>query len=302
MVFSSLVFISIFLPLVFLCYQLLPGIRLKNGWLLIASLVFYAYGEPVCIFLLIFSAFMNYLFGRGVAGGKKRWVLVLAVFFNLGVLIVFKYATFLMREAAALTGIAFPIPAVPFPIGVSFFTFQALSYVIDVYRGDTKAQKNFLTVLLYISLFPQLVAGPIVRYRDVEKELSARCASAQDIAWGLNRFIAGLAKKVLIANSAGVIVDTLFQADRAEIFVLSAWLGAIAYMLQIYFDFSGYSDMAIGMGRMFGFHFNENFREPYQSSGVREFWRRWHISLSTWFREYLYIPLGGNRKSFVRTL
>lgn len=285
-------------------HAVLPGIRAKNALLIAASLVFYAYGEPVYVFLLIGSCFVNYLgaclvdrFPR-----QKKFLITLVVLGNLGVLIVFKYLGFLAGLFHSLTGIQISVPDIRMPIGISFFTFQAMSYVIDVYRGTTKAQKNFGKVLLYISFFPQLIAGPIVKYHDIAKEIDERKQTLDESCLGLRRFTAGLCKKVLIANTMGAVADTLFQASRSEIGCAGAWIGAVSYMMQIYFDFSGYSDMAIGMGRLFGFHFKENFQYPYISSSIREFWRRWHISLSGWFKEYLYIPLGGNRKGKLRTV
>ncbi len=303
MVFSSLVFLSVFLPAVFLLCRLLPSIPAKNILLLAASLMFYAYGEPVYVLLMVLTAFFNYLFALFIQRypHRKKVFVVIAVLENLGVLGVFKYTAFLVGIVNSCTGLAVPAPAITLPIGISFFTFQAMSYVLDVYRGDVRAQKNFFRILLYISFFPQLIAGPIVKYHDVEKELSDRRQTASGTARGIRRFIAGLGKKVLIANYMGAVADALFGAAPGDINILTAWMGAASYMLQIYFDFSGYSDMAIGLGWMFGFHFKENFRYPYTSTSIREFWRRWHISLSGWFREYLYIPLGGNRKGRVRT-
>lgn len=303
MVFSSLSFISIYLPTVLLLYWILPGIRLRNFLLLLASLLFYAYGEPVYVFLMIGTVLFNYLWALGMEQfpRRKRVFLFLAVVQNLGVLGVYKYSGFLAELWNGWTGMALPVPELSLPIGISFFTFQAMSYVIDVYRDETKAQKNLLRLMLYVSLFPQLIAGPIVKYHDVERELADRSFSAEEIARGIRRFAAGLGKKVLIANYMAVIADTLFASGAYQINILGAWLGAVAYMLQIYFDFSGYSDMAIGLGWMFGFHFKENFRYPYGAVSMQDFWRKWHISLSGWFREYLYFPLGGNRKGRLRT-
>lgn len=303
MVFSSLSFISIFLPVVLILYWILPGIRVRNFLLLFASLVFYAYGEPVYVFLMIGTVLLNYLWALGMErfpGGKKAFLL-LAVLQNLGVLGVYKYSGFLVELWNGWTGMELPVPQLSLPIGISFFTFQAMSYVIDVYRGGTKAQRNLFRLMLYVSLFPQLIAGPIVKYHDVEQELSERTLSLSETMLGIRRFVTGLGKKVLIANYMAVVADTLFAADPLQVNILGAWLGAVAYMLQIYFDFSGYSDMAIGLGWMFGFHFKENFRYPYGAVSMRDFWRKWHISLSGWFREYLYFPLGGNRKGRLRT-
>ncbi len=303
MVFSSLVFLCVFLPVVFLGHLLLPGTRAKNVMLLAASLVCYAYGEPVYVFVMMISAFLNYLCALGMSRfrGKRKALLILSVLMNLAFLVVFKYAGFLTETVNALAGTAIPVPQIRLPIGISFFTFQAMSYVIDVYRGVNPPQKNFGKVLLYISFFPQLIAGPIVKYHDVELEIENREQTAEGIAKGIRRFIAGLSKKVLIANVMAVGADALFGMEAGSVGMASAWLGALSYLLQIYFDFSGYSDMAIGLGWMFGFHFKENFHYPYSSCNIREFWRRWHISLSSWFQEYLYIPLGGNRKGKVRT-
>ena len=303
MVFSSLVFLSVFLPTVLLCYWLLPSIAGKNILLLAASLFFYAYGEPVYVFLMLASSLFHYLCALWICADSKRNKMILAavIAVNLGLLCVFKYAAFLTDLVNRMTGLGLPVPQVALPAGISFFTFQAMSYVIDVYRSQVRPQRNFAYVLLYICLFPQLIAGPIVKYHDVEQELFSRRFDAEETARGIRRFIAGLGKKVLIANYMGEIADTLFAAPMEQVNRAGAWLGAASYMLQIYFDFSGYSDMAIGMGHMFGFHFRENFRYPYGASSIREFWRRWHISLSGWFREYLYIPLGGSRKGRART-
>ena len=303
MVFSSMVFMCIFLPVVFILHCILPGIRLKNALLLLASVLFYAYGEPVYIILLFISTLLNYFCACLIESSKyKKIILTLAVICNLGILVVFKYTDFIMETVNTLTGLHLPLPQIRMPIGISFFTFQAMSYVIDVYRGTTKAQKNYAKVLLYISFFPQLIAGPIVKYHDIAQEIDNRTQSLEGVSLGIRRFSAGLCKKVLISNTMGLVADQLFGASAGNINAAGAWLGAISYMLQIYFDFSGYSDMAIGLGWMFGFHFKENFNYPYISRSIREFWRRWHISLSGWFLEYLYIPLGGNRKGKFRTV
>lgn len=303
MVFSSLSFISIYLPVVLLLYWILPGIRMRNFLLLLASLLFYAYGEPVHVSLMIGTVLFNYFWALGMERfpAGRRVFLFLAVIQNLGVLGVYKYSGFLTELWNGWTGMALPVPNLSLPVGISFFTFQAMSYVIDVYRDETKAQKNLFRLMLYVSLFPQLIAGPIVKYHDVERELAERSFSAEEIARGIRRFVTGLGKKVLIANYMAVVADTLFAADPLRVNILGAWLGAAAYMLQIYFDFSGYSDMAIGMGWMLGFHFKENFRYPYGAVSMQDFWRKWHISLSGWFREYLYFPLGGSRKGRLRT-
>ena len=299
MVFSSLVFLCIFLPIVFLGHTILPGIRAKNSMLLLASLVFYAYGEPVYVVLMIASALCNYLFALWIERfqDQKKWIVSVAVILNLALLVIFKYAGFLTESVNTMFGTGFPVPDIRLPIGISFFTFQAMSYVIDVYRGANKAQKNFGKVLLYISFFPQLIAGPIVKYHDVEQEIEHRTQSADGVARGIRRFIAGLSKKVLISNVMGMTADALFGAAAGTLGAATAWVGALSYLFQIYFDFSGYSDMAVGLGKMFGFEFCMNFNYPYIAKSITEFWRRWHISLSSWFRDYVYIPLGGNRVS-----
>lgn len=304
MVFSSMVFLCVFLPAAFCLHLLLPGMRAKNFLLVVASLVFYAYGEPIYVILLVASSAGNYILARltGECPKIRKLTMTLAVVINLGLLVIFKYSGFLVDTFNSVTGAGIPVPQVRMPIGISFFTFQALSYVIDVYRGDALVQKNFGKVLLYISFFPQLIAGPIVKYHDVEAEINNRKQTPEEIGKGIRRFIAGLSKKVLIANTMGLVADNLFGAAATGITGPGAWLGAVSYMLQIYFDFSGYSDMALGLGMMFGFHFHENFDYPYISASIREFWRRWHMSLSGWFKEYLYIPLGGNRRGKFRTV
>lgn len=301
MVFSSAIFLFVFLPAVLLLDRLAHGVRAKNALLLVASLVFYAFGQPVYLPLLFLSVALNYCCGLLAAGRHPRLGVALAAAGGLGLLGVFKYADFLISTVNRLTGSAWPLTGIALPIGISFFTFQGLSYVIDVYRGRASVSRSFGKVLLYISFFPQLIAGPIVKYRDIEQEIGARRTSAEETAHGVRRFICGLAKKLLIANTMGRMADAVFALPAGEIGMPAAWLGAVCYTLQIYFDFSGYSDMAIGMGRMFGFHFQENFDYPYTATTVKEFWRRWHISLSTWFRDYLYIPLGGNRQGAART-
>lgn len=304
MVFSSMVFLCVFLPAAFCLHLLLPGMRAKNFLLVVASLVFYAYGEPIYVILLVASSAGNYILARltGECPKIRKLTMTLAVVIKLGLLVIFKYSGFLVETFNSITGAGIPVPQVWMPVGISFFTFQALSYVIDVYRGDASVQKNFGKVLLYISFFPQLIAGPIVKYHDVEAEINNRKQTPEEIGKGIRRFIAGLSKKVLIANTMGLVADNLFGAAATGITGPGAWLGAVSYMLQIYFDFSGYSDMALGLGMMFGFHFHENFDYPYISASIREFWRRWHMSLSGWFKEYLYIPLGGNRRGKFRTV
>ena len=299
-----MVFLCVFLPAAFCLHLLLPGMRAKNFLLVVASLVFYAYGEPIYVILLVASSAGNYILARltGECPKIRKLTMTLAVVINLGLLVIFKYSGVLVETFNSVTGAGIPVPQVRMPIGISFFTFQALSYVIDVYRGDASVQKNFGKVLLYISFFPQLIAGPIVKYHDVEAEINNRKQTPEEIGKGIRRFIAGLSKKVLIANTMGLVADNLFGAAATGITGPGAWLGAVSYMLQIYFDFSGYSDMALGLGMMFGFHFHENFDYPYISASIREFWRRWHMSLSGWFKEYLYIPLGGNRRGKFRTV
>ena len=299
-----MLFLWIFLPLVLAAYYLSPR-KIRNGILVFFSLLFYAWGEPVYILLMLCSVLVNFMGGIFMEDHKthRKGILWGTVLINLGLLGYFKYFNFL----AEIIGKILPgglgnlsIPQVALPIGISFYTFQALSYVIDVYRGEVKAQRNFWYMLLYISFFPQLIAGPIVKYHDIRDQLEVRDLSADRIAEGLRRFSYGLAKKVLISNTMAVVADYAFGLPGDSLSIYTAWLGAVCYMLQIYFDFSGYSDMAIGLGRMFGFVFKENFRYPYAAVGIKDFWRRWHISLSTWFKEYLYIPLGGNRRGKAR--
>ena len=306
MVFSSLTFLCIFLPAVLILDRCFRNIHIKNALLLTASLLFYAYGEPVYVFLMASSALLNYVSALLIDRFKdtvlKKVFLAAGVAVNLGALVFFKYSVFLTTYFNDAFGIGIPVPDVTLPLGISFFTFQAMSYVIDVYRADCGVQKNFGRLLLYISFFPQLIAGPIVKYRDIEEQILNRSVTSDKTALGIRRFAQGLAKKVFIANNVAVIADTVFNSDLTVLDAKTAWLGAAAYMLQIYFDFSGYSDMAIGLGRMFGFEFKENFDHPYIAGSIKDFWRRWHISLSTWFKEYLYIPLGGNRKGKARTV
>lgn len=308
MVFSSLFFLFAFLPLNLLLYSLAKTTPVRNAVLLVFSLIFYAWGEPVYMLLLIGMSFFDWLFARLMEkGGNRKLWLTLAVIVNLGTIGVFKYLNFLADNICGLFGTTSPIPAIMLPIGISFYTFQLLSYVIDVYRGEVKAQKKFFTVLLYASLFHQCIAGPIVRYQDVENELTQRRVDWADISEGIRRFCLGLGKKVFFANTCGNLADSLLGGKLTLEAVQSAdgaalWVSMLAYMLQIYFDFSGYSDMAIGMGRMMGFHYLENFNYPYAARSVQDFWRRWHMSLSTFFRDYVYIPLGGSRCSFGRWL
>ena len=286
MVFSSMLFLWIFLPVVLTVYYVSP-VKIRNGILVFFSLLFYAWGEPVYVFLMLFSVAVNFTGGLLLEKypGKKRKILIGTILINLVLLGYFKY---------------FPTK-VALPIGISFYTFQALSYVIDVYRGEVQAQHNFWQMLLYISFFPQLIAGPIVKYRDIAAQITGRKETIEKFAAGVMRFCWGLGKKVLLANSFAEVVDDIFKYGPYAVSRKALWLGALLYMLQIYYDFSGYSDMAIGLGKMFGFEFQENFHYPYAAHSVQEFWRRWHISLSSWFRDYVYIPLGGNRKGLART-
>ncbi|WP_079506624.1 MBOAT family O-acyltransferase [Mesobacillus jeotgali] len=305
MLFSSTVFLFAFLPIVFLLY-FLGHPKLKNMILLAASLLFYAWGEPKFTIIMLLSILMNYVFALIVDAKREhgtavKWVMSIMVLANLLLLGVFKYANFIVDNLNALIGTTIEIPSIPLPIGISFFTFQAMSYVIDVHRKDGRVQKNPINMALYISLFPQLIAGPIVRYQTVADQINKRIESLEKIAEGVRRFLIGLAKKMFLANNAGLVADQIFSQNPGEMSVGMAWIGIIAYSLQIYFDFSGYSDMAIGLGKMFGFDFLENFNYPYISKSATEFWRRWHISLGSWFRDYLYIPLGGNRKGEIRT-
>lgn len=304
MLFSSLIFLWVFLPVVFIgsfIFQKLGGIKAANILLLISSLFFYAWGEPVYIFLMIASILINYSAGMLLCTKHKKVVLTVAVILNLVLLGYYKYAGMLVETWNRLTGSDVGIPKIALPIGISFFTFQALSYVIDAYRGDCEIQKNPLKLALYVSFFPQLIAGPIVKYKDVADQIDHRKLSLDQIVSGIRRFVYGLAKKVLIANAAAQVADNIYARPTAQISGVMACVAVICYTIQIYYDFSGYSDMAIGLGRMFGFEFKENFNYPYISHSIREFWRRWHISLSTWFKEYVYIPLGGNRRGTGRT-
>lgn len=304
MVFSSIIFLFVFLPL-FLAGYFLLNPRFRNVFLLLASLLFYYWGEPSFLLIMLASILWNYVTGLGCAAAFRRnrsagWlVLLTAVAGNLALLFYFKYFDFAVTTVNHLFSMNLPARDIALPIGISFFTFQGMSYVIDVARGKVAPQKNPLTMGLYISMFPQLIAGPIVRYSDIEREIQERSVTAEDFYGGISRFTEGLCKKVLIANSLALPVDQIFALEPSQIGVSSAWIGALFYTLQIYFDFSGYSDMAIGLGRMMGFHFLENFNYPYLSKSMTEFWRRWHISLSTWFRDYVYIPLGGNRRGNV---
>lgn len=301
MLFSSLLFLSIFLPIVLLIYFTVKR-ELRNYVLLVASLIFYGWGEPRYLAIMLIVILMNYFFAILVENSKnKKLYLAIVIAGNLSFLVYFKYFNFLIENANRFFSLNLSTLDIVMPIGISFYTFQALSYVIDVYRGEAKAQKNIYNVALYVTFFPQLIAGPIVKYHDIEKEIITRSINLDNIYLGLKRFIFGLGKKIILANTFGEVVDNIYATNLHSLDSKILWLGAICYALQLYFDFSGYSDMAIGLGKMFGFTFLENFNYPYISKSITEFWRRWHISLSTWFKEYLYIPLGGNRKGTKRT-
>lgn len=305
MVFSSVIFLFRFLPFFFLLYFLIPG-RGKNVVLFFGSLLFYAWGEPVYVLLMLFSTVVDYvngrLIGRYRGRNQAKAFLVSSVMINLFILCFFKYADFLIRSVNGLTGLELPLLNLPLPIGISFYTFQTMSYTIDVYRGKAKVQKNILDFGVYVTMFPQLIAGPIVKYSSVEASLHSRKVDVICISHGLKRFITGLARKALLANTIGELWADISAMEFGNLSVFTSWMGVLAFAFQIYFDFSGYSDMAIGLGEILGFHFPENFNHPYIASSVTEFWRRWHISLGSWFREYLYIPLGGNRKGVPRQL
>ncbi len=306
MVFSSLLFLCIFLPTVLLAYNLSKNLTYKNIVLIISSLIFYSWGEPVWVLMLVFSAMLDYTCARVIDKFRGHWqakaALISSLVINLGILFVFKYSGFIVDNINMITGLNIPFNGFSLPLGISFYTFQTISYTIDVYRGDTNVQKSPLKYLTYLSMFPQLVAGPIVRYADIDRQINNRTVTAQDFEYGVYRFAQGMFKKVILANSAGAVATALIGGDLTSASVLGAWLGMIMYTFQIYFDFSGYSDMAIGMGRFFGFKFLENFNYPYISTSVTEFWRRWHMSLSNFFRDYVYIPLGGNRKFQIRNI
>ena len=304
MLFSSIVFLFTFLPAVVILYYLLP-VRFRNVILLLASLVFYAWGEPVYLFLMLLSILFNYFSGLDIARNLQdkraaKRSLVFNLIINLAVLGFFKYEGFVLDTLNGILPVHISYHALLLPIGISFYTFQILSYIIDVYRGNVKVQTNLPNFALYVTMFPQLIAGPIVQYADVDEQLASREVSRTKFGEGSMYFIRGLAKKVLLANTSGMIFTEVSGLAKGNIAVMTAWLGAFAYMFQIYFDFSGYSDMAIGLGKMFGFEFNMNFNYPYVSKSITEFWRRWHISLSSWFRDYVYIPLGGNRVSKIK--
>lgn len=300
MVFSSFVFLLVFLPIVLILYYLCPA-KLRNVILLFASLIFYAWGEPVYVLIMLFSTVFDYTNGRLIEkfksqdrNGAAKGVLIVDMCGNLAILGFFKYTDFILGTINSLSGAGISLLKIALPIGISFYTFQTMSYTIDVYRGVVPAQKNILNFATYVVLFPQLIAGPIVQYKTIGKELESRKVTVDDFAQGAFRFTVGFAKKVILANSIYGVWTSISQSQNIS--MATAWLGAIAFTFNIYFDFSGYSDMAIGLGRMFGFHFLENFNYPYMANSVTDFWRRWHISLSSWFKEYVYIPLGGNRK------
>ena len=298
MVFSSSEFLLLFFPVVLILYNISKNIKYKNAILLISSLVFYAWGEPYFIFLMLFAIVINWVLGllinKNEDKKRRKTFLAIGVIFDVSMMFVFKYLSFVCDNIDSLFGTTIDL-SITLPIGISFFTFQIMSYLFDVYYKKADVQKNIFNLALYITMFPQLIAGPIVRYQTVADEINDRKCTSEDFTKGMIRFVYGLSKKIIVSNYVAVIADNIFALNPDEMSVASAWIGAIAYTLQIYFDFSGYSDMAIGMGLMFGFHFNENFNYPYIASSVSDFWRRWHISLSEWFRDYVYIPMGGNR-------
>ena len=296
MLFTSISFLYYFLPIVIILYFIVPK-KFKNFILFLSSIFFYFCGEPIYTFLMIGEIFIAYVGARYLEKHRKKSILVSLLAIHIGVLGLFKYSDFTINNINQIFGSKIPLLKLALPIGISFYTFQIISYVVDVYRGKVKAQKSFLKLATYVSLFPQLIAGPIVRYETIEKELDSRTSNFENFAYGVRRFVIGLGKKVLIANMLGELCDVFSTTNEKS--VLFYWIFAISYSLQIYFDFSAYSDMAIGLGRMFGFHFLENFNYPYISKSITEFWRRWHMSLSSWFRDYVYIPLGGNRKGTI---
>ena len=306
MVFSGLVFLCIFLPVVLVVYNLSKSITFKNIVLLIASLGFYAWGEPKWIVVMIITSFVDFVAGKLIdryKGTKKaKLFLALSIILTLGVLIVFKYMNFLTHNLNLLPFVNVKETSIALPIGISFYTFQVMSYVVDVYTGKVEVQKKYYKLLLYVSMFPQLIAGPIVRYSTISEEIENRKVSLEQFSDGITRFVAGLAKKVILANYLGLLVDSTIGGEMKSLSCLGAWTGLIAYFFQIYFDFSGYSDMAIGMGKMLGFNFLENFDYPYTARSITSFWRKWHISLSSFFRDYVYIPLGGNRRFQLRNM
>ena len=308
MVFSSLLFLFIFFPIILLTYYITP-IKYRNLILFIFSIFFYAWGEPVYVLLMIFSTLVDFTHGMLVEKLKEsneikkaKLVLLSAMIINLGLLGFFKYYDFLIGNINSFLGLNIPLLKLALPIGISFYTFQTMSYTIDIYRGEAKAQKNIISFGTYVVLFPQLIAGPIVQYKTIADQLVSRKESIKQFSYGIHRFIIGLGKKVLLANNIGLLWSQISDMKAANLSVVTAWIGIMAFAFQIYFDFSGYSDMAIGLGNMFGFDFLENFNYPYMSKSITEFWRRWHISLGTWFKEYVYIPLGGNKKGFIKQI
>ena len=306
MVFSSVVFLYIFLPIMLLIYFIVPK-KFKNAVMILASLIFFAWGEIRYIFIMLILAVMDFWCGNNInknEGNKKVQKIYLAidVGVNLLILFFFKYADFIISNINGITGLNIPLLNIPLPIGVSFNTFQSLSYIIDVYKGTVKCEKSFYNYLTYTTLFPQIIAGPIVRYETVDEELETKNISVDNFTRGMKRFILGLGKKVLIANNVGALWNMIETGSYQELTVIMSWVGIIAFALQIYFDFSGYSDMAIGLANIFGMDFDENFNFPYISKSITEFWRRWHITLGSWFRDYIYIPLGGNRKGFAKQI
>jgi len=306
LVFSSLFFLCVFLPINIFLYYAVNNNTYKNAVLIVSSLAFYAWGEPIWISVLVLSALFNYFIGvsieRSRGSRKGKGILVLAVAVNLFVLGFFKYFGFITESINTLLGISVPVISIGLPIGISFYTFKSISYIVDVYRGEVGAQKSFFKFLLYISLFHNLVAGPIVRYKDIEQDIENRALGFESFSNGVSRFIIGLGKKVIIANQANEFSKAFLDMDYSRLPVLGAWAGILLYAIEIYFDFSGYSDMAIGLGKMYGFNYKENFNYPYIAKSVTEFWRRWHISLTSFFKDYVYIPLGGNRKHHVRNM
>lgn len=305
MLFSSVTFIWLFIPIIIILHIFTnKNIKINNMILLIASLLFYAWGEPINVILMLLSILINWIFGSIVSKKSKfsKLFLIICIAINLLILGYFKYFNFFVDTINGLFKTqVLDVKTIGLPIGISFFTFQALSYVVDVYRGDCKVQKNLLNLALYVSFFPQLIAGPIVRYVDIDEQIESRTFDVEKFAIGFRRFIYGFGKKIIISNTMAELADYVFSLEFSNLALITAWIGIIAYSLQIYFDFSGYSDMAIGLGKIFGFDFLENFNYPYLSKSIQEFWQRWHISLGTWFREYVYIPLGGNRKGKTRT-
>ncbi len=306
MVFSSLIFVFLFLPACLLVYYLTPWLKVRNWILILFSLVFYAWGEPIWVILLFLSAVVDYLNGLFIEKFRGRRISVLGVYstliFNVGALATFKYSGFIVENVNALTGLNFTKPSFLLPVGISFYVFMSISYTVDVYRNELRAQRSFPDFLVYIANFHHLVAGPIIRYGHIEREIKNRVFRLNDFSDGVARFCLGLFKKVFIANTAGELAVQFLDGDPATATIAGSWLGLVSFTLQIYFDFSGYSDMAIGLGKMFGFHYRENFDHPYTARSITDFWRRWHISLSSFFRDYVYIPLGGNRHRQVRNI